>query len=50
MEDPAIDGFSHHNLQLGQGDNLFYNTLTIDQLIEGFFQGRDLSTNKAQFF
>ena len=49
-EDPAIDGFSHHNPQLGQEDNLFYNALAIDRLMEGFFRGRDLSTNKAQFF
>ena len=50
MEDPAVDGFGHHNPQLGQGDNLFYNALAINQLIEGFFRGRDLSTNKSQFF
>ena len=49
-EDPAIDGFSHHNPQLGQEDNLFYNTLAIDRFMEGFFRGRDLSTNEAQFF
>ena len=49
-EDPAVDGFSHHNPQLGQEDNLFYNALAIDQFMEGFFWGRDLSTNEAQFF
>ena len=49
-EDPVIDGFGHHNPQLGQGDDLFYNALAINQLIEGFFQGRDLLTNEAQFF
>ena len=49
-EDPAVDGFSHHNPQLGQEDNLFYNALSIDRFMEGFFQGRDLSTNEAQFF
>ena len=49
-EDPAIDGFSHHNPQLGQEDDLFYNTLSIDRFMEGFFWGRDLSTNEAQFF
>ena len=49
-EDPAVDGFGHHNPQLGQEDDLFYNTLSIDQFMEGFFQGRDLSTNEAQFF
>ena len=49
-EDPAVDGFSHHNPQLGQEDDLFYNALSIDRFMEGFFQGRDLLTNKAQFF
>ena len=49
-EDPAIDGFGHHNPQLGQEDDLFYNALAIDRFMEGFFQGRDLSTNEAQFF
>ena len=49
-EDPAVDGFGHHNPQLGQEDNLFFNALAIDRFMEGFFQGRDLSTNEAQFF
>ena len=49
-EDPAIDGFGHHNPQLGQEDNLFYNALSIDRFMEGFFRGRDLSTNETQFF
>ena len=49
-EDPAIDGFSHHNPQLGQEDDLFYNALSVDRFMEGFFRGRDLSTNEAQFF
>ena len=49
-EDPAVDGFGHHNPQLGQEDDLFYNALAIDQQLEGFFRGRDLSTNETQFF
>ena len=49
-EDLAVDGFGHHNPQLGQEDDLFYNTLSINQFMEGFFCGRDLSTNEAQFF
>ena len=49
-EDPAADGFGHHNPQLGQEDDLFYNALSIDWFMEGFFWGRDLSTNEAQFF
>ena len=50
LEDPSVDGFGHHNPQLGQEDDLFYNTLAIDQFMEGFFRGRDLSTNETQFF
>ena len=49
-EDPSIDGFGHHNPQPGQEDDLFYNTLAIDRFMEGFFRGRDLSTNETQFF
>ena len=49
-EDPAADGFGHHNPQLGQEDDLFYNALAIDHFMEGFFRGRDLSTNETQFF
>ena len=29
-EDPAVDGFGHHNPQLGQEDDLFYNAMAID--------------------
>ena len=49
-EDLMIDGFSHHNPQLGQEDNLFFNALSIDQQLEGFFHGRDLLPNETQFF
>ena len=49
-EDPAIDGFGHHNPQLGQEDDLFYNALAIDRFMEGFFWGCDLSTNETQLF
>ena len=48
-KDPAIDGFGHHNPQLGQEDDLFYNTLSIDRMVEGLFRGRDLSANESQF-
>jgi hypothetical protein len=48
-EDPMVDGFSHHNPQLGQEDDLFYNALAIDRLVEGLFRGRDLSANETQF-
>ena len=49
-EDPAVDGFGHHNPQLGQEDDLFYNALAIDRFMEGFFRGHHLSTNETQFF
>ena len=48
-EDPIIDGFGHHNPQLGQDDDLFYNALSIDRMVEGLFRGRDLSANEDQF-
>ena len=48
-EDPNIDGFGHHNPQLGQEDNLFFNMLAINRLVEGLFWGRDLSANESQF-
>ena len=48
-EDPTLDGFGHHHPQLGQEDNLFYNMLSIDRMVEGLFRGRDLSANKSQF-
>ena len=48
-KDPNVDGFGHHNPQLGQEDNLFFNTLAVDWLVEGSFRGRDLSTNETQF-
>ena len=48
-EDPTVDGFGHHNPQLGQEDDLFYNVLSIDRMVEGLFRGRDLSVNESQF-
>ena len=48
-EDPAVDGFGHHNPQLGQEDDLFYNALSIDRMVEGLFRGCDFSTNESQF-
>ena len=29
---------------------MFYNALSIDRFMEGFFRGRDLSTNETQLF
>ena len=48
-KDLNVDGFGHHNPQLGQEDNLLFNAIAVDQLVEGLFQGRDLSTNETQF-
>ena len=48
-EDPNVDGFGHHNPQLGQEDDLSFNALAVDRLVEGLFRGRDLSANKTQF-
>ena len=48
-EDPAVDGFGHHNPHVGIEDDLFMNALSVDCMIEGLFQGRDLSANESQF-
>ena len=45
-DDPSVDGFGHHNPHLTQDDDLFYNALAIDRVIEGSFRGRDLSANE----
>ena len=34
---------------LTQDDDLFYNALAIDRVIEGLFRGRDLPANEEQF-
>ena len=47
-EDLNVDGFGHHNPQLGQDDDLFFNTLAVGWLVEGLFRGRDLSANETQ--
>ena len=47
--DPALDGFGHHNPELTQPDDLWWDAMAIDRMIEKLFQGRDLSANKAQF-
>ena len=48
-EDSSVDGFGHHNPHLTQDDDLFYNALSINRVVEGLFQGRDLSANEGQF-
>ena len=47
--DPRRDGFSHHNPNLNVEDDLFYNALAVDRVIEGLFRGRDLSAAEEQF-
>ena len=47
--DPRCDGFGHHNPNLNTDDDLFYNALAVDRVIEGLFRGRDLSAAEEQF-
>ena len=47
--DPRRDGFGHHNPNLNLEDDLFFNALAVDQVIEGLFRGWDLSAAEEQF-
>ena len=47
--DPRCDGFGHHNPNLNMEDDLFYNGLAVDRVLEGLFRGRDLSAAEEQF-
>ena len=47
--DPRCDGFGHHNPNLNLEDNLFYNALAVDWVIEGLFWGRELLAAEEQF-
>ena len=47
--DPRRDGFGHHNPNLNREDNLFYNALVVDWVVEGLFWGQDLSAAEEQF-
>ena len=47
--DPSLDGFGHHDPELTQSDDLWWDAMAIDRMIEGLFRGRDLSANEAQF-
>ena len=47
--DPRCDGFGHHNPNLNLEDNLFFNALAIDRVVEGLFRGRELSAAEEQF-
>ena len=43
------DRFGHNNPNLNLEDNLFFNVLAIDRVIEGLFRGRELSAAEEQF-
>ena len=43
------DCFGHNNPNLNLEDNLFFNVLAIDRVIEGLFRGRELSAAEEQF-
>ena len=47
--DPRRDGFGHRNGQLGQPDEMFYQSLAIDRVLEENFCNRDLSSAKSEF-
>ena len=47
--DPRRDGFGHHNPNLNREDDLFYNALAVDWVVEGLFWGHDLSAAEEQF-
>ena len=47
--DPRHDGFGHHNPNLNLEDNLFFNTLAFDRVVEGLFRGQELSAAEEQF-
>ena len=47
--DPRRDGFSHHNPNLNREDDLFYNALAVDRVVEGLFRGQVLSAAEEQF-
>ena len=47
--DPRHDGFGHHNPNLNLEDDLFFNALAIDRVVEGLFRGRKLLAAEEQF-
>ena len=47
--DPRCDGFGHHNPNLNREDDLFYNALAVDWVVEGLFRGWDLSAAEEKF-
>ena len=47
--DPRRDGFSHGNPQLGQGDEMWYQALAIDWVLEEQFCPQDLLAAESEF-
>ena len=47
--DPRRDGFGHGNGQLGQPDEMWYQSLAIDRIIEEQFRNRNLSSAESEF-
>ena len=47
--DPRRDGFGHGNKQLGQPDEMWYQSLAIDRIVEEQFRNRNLSSAESEF-
>ena len=47
--DPRRDGFGHGNGQLGQPDEMWYQALAVDRIIEEQFRNRNLSSAESEF-
>ena len=47
--DPCRDGFGHGNGQLGQPDEMWYQSLAVDRIIEEQFRNRNLSSAESEF-
>ena len=47
--DPRRDGFGHGNGQLGQPDEMWYQSLAIDRIIEEQFRNRNLLSAESEF-
>ena len=47
--DPRRDGFGHGNQQLGQPDEMWYQSLAVDRIIEEQFRNRNLSSAESEF-
>ena len=47
--DPCRDGFGHGNGQLGQPNEMFYQSLAIDRVLEENFRNQVLSLAESEF-